>query len=119
MRLQTLRNLIRHWWQRHTRGFDDGDLWSLDYAIIKFVYPRLKVFRDQAQWGVPRHPTEMDDQGHPRSLEVEEWKAILDEMLEGFRLAVEADCYPLIGDDHKKLEHSLDVFRKWFFALWD
>jgi hypothetical protein len=40
-------------------------------------------------------------------------------MLEGFQLVVETDCYPLMEDDHKKLEHSMDVFREWFFSLWD
>jgi hypothetical protein len=119
MILRKLLSPIRYWWQRRTRGFDDCDLWSLDYTVIKFVYPRLKLLRDQVKWSVPRHPTEVDSQGHLRSLEVEEWKAILDEMLEGFQLVVETDCYPLMEDDHKKLEHSMDVFREWFFSLWD
>ena len=30
--------------QRRRRGFDDRELWSLDYTIAKYVYPRLKVF---------------------------------------------------------------------------
>ncbi len=119
MSLRKLLSPIRYWWQRRTRGFDDRDLWSLDYAVIKFIYPRLKLFREQIKWGVPRHPTEKGAQGHLRSLSVEEWEGILDEMLEGFQLAVEDDCYPLIGEDHEKLEHSMNVFRQWFFALWD
>lgn len=120
MSLRKLLSPIRYSWQRRWRGFDDRDLWSLDYTIIKFVYPRLKRFRDQApQVSTPMHPTQVDEQGDPRSIETEEWREILDEMLVGFQLAVEADCYPLTGDDHKKLEHSMDVFREWFFALWD
>ena len=30
--------------QRRRRGFDDRELWSLDYTIARYVYPRLKVF---------------------------------------------------------------------------
>ena len=30
--------------QRRRQGFDDRELWSLDYTIAKYVYPRLKVF---------------------------------------------------------------------------
>ena len=40
-----LRNL-KYFWQRRTRGWDDSDLYSLDYTIAKFVLPRLKVFAE-------------------------------------------------------------------------
>ena len=103
---------IRWWWQRRTRGFDDRDLWSLDYAIIKFIHPRLKFFRNGNYGGTPGHLTEVDEDGMRRALTDQEWEGILDEMLEGFQLVIDQDCYPLHGDDHKKLEHSLDVFRK-------
>ena len=119
MSLRKLLSPIRYWWQRRRWGFDERDLWSLDYAIIKFIYPRLKLFRQDNYGGVPQHPTELDEEGLPRSCAKEEWEGILDEMLAGFQLAVKADCYPLIGDEHKQLEHSLDVFREWFFALWN
>ncbi len=109
---------LRWWWQRRTWGFDERDLWSLDYAIIKFIYPRLKFFRERYCGGVPSHPTELDAQGFPRRMTPEEWEGILDEMLEGLQL-VKEDTYPLIGEDHKKLVHSLDVFHRWFFHLWN
>ena len=119
MNLQTLRSLIRHWWQRQTWGFDETEIWSLDYTIIKFVYPRLKFFREGNYGGMPKHPTELDAEGFPRHLTSEEWEGILDEMLEGFQLVLDDVSYPLMGEDHKKLEHSMDVFREWFFALWN
>lgn len=31
--------------QRKKRGFDDTELWALDWTIAKFVYPRIKAFR--------------------------------------------------------------------------
>ncbi len=119
MNLRTLSSLVRHWWQRCIWGFDETETWSLDYTIIKFIYPRLKFFREDNYGGTPKHPTKLDAEGFPRHLTPEEWESILDEMLEGFQLVTNGDCYPLIGDDHKKLEHSMDVFHKWFFALWN
>ena len=115
---------IKFLWQRLTRGWDDSDLWSLDFAIIKFTYPRLKAFRELPPCGVPMHPTEVYPEGHeeaglPRALETAEWDAILGEILKGFELVVKADCYPLHGKSHEQLEKSMDLFREWFFALWD
>ncbi len=111
-------------WQRWTRGWDDSCLWGLDHEIIKFVYPRLKAFRELPPHGVPLHPTEVYPEGHeyagdPRALTEEEWDSILGEILAGLKLVVDADCYPLDPEDHAKLENSMDLFRQWFFALWD
>ena len=30
--------------QRRRQGFDERELWSLDYTIARYVYPRLKAF---------------------------------------------------------------------------
>ena len=110
--------------QRLIRGWPDSDLWSLDSVIIKFVYPRLKAFRELPPHGVPMHHTEVYPEGHeeaglPRALETEEWDEILGEILKGFELVVKDDCYPLHPKDHEQLERSMDLFREWFFALWD
>jgi hypothetical protein len=72
----------------------------------------------------PCHPTEVYPEGHneagfPRALTLEEWDDILGEMLKGFKLAIDDDCYPLDNEDHAQLERSMDLFREWFFALWD
>lgn len=45
--------MIRYWKQRRIRGFDKSELYSLDMTISKFVYPRLKAFRDTIVLGVP------------------------------------------------------------------
>lgn len=110
---------VKFWWQRRTWGFDERDLWSLDHAIITFIYPRLRLFREDNYGGFPFHPTELDGEGNPRTLTAEEWGGILDEMLAGFKLALDANSYPLSGEDQQQLERSLDVLRKWFFALWN
>lgn len=115
---------VKFLWQRLIRGWPDSDLWSLDYAIIQFVYPRLKAFRELPPAGAPLHPTEVYPEGHdeaglPRALIEEEWDSILGEILVGFKLVIDEDCYPLDPDKHAQLEKSMDLFREWFFALWD
>jgi hypothetical protein len=115
---------VKFLWQRLTRGFDDSCLWSLDYACIKWIYPRLKALRELPPHGVPQHHTEVYPEGHeyagdPRILSEEEWDSILGEMLLGFKLVMDSDSYPLSPGEHDQLEKSMDVFREWFFALWD
>ena len=34
----------RTWWDRHTKGFDETDTWSLDYTFSKLIAPRLRMF---------------------------------------------------------------------------
>ena len=115
---------VKFLWQRLTRGWDDSALWSLDYTVIKFVYPLLKAFRELPPSGTSFHPTEVYPEGHdqagnPRPLTTEEWDSILGEILAGFKLVMDEDCYPLVPDKHAQLEKSMDLFRRWFFALWD
>lgn len=66
--LKSIPQRIKFLWQRLTRGWDDSDLWSLDYTIAKFALPRLREFKLQAM-------------GHPSSLTEEEWNMILDKMI--------------------------------------
>ena len=115
---------VKFFAQRVFRGWDDSCLWGLDHEIIKFVYPRLKAFRELPPHGTPIHPLEVypaghDEAGLPRALTSEEWDSILGEMLAGMQMVVDEDCYPLDPDKHAQLEKSMDLFHKWFFALWD
>lgn len=34
----------KYWWQRKVKGFDDTELWSLDYSLTEFIAPRLQEF---------------------------------------------------------------------------
>ena len=115
---------VKFLWQRLTRGWDDSCLWSLDLAIIQFTYPRLKAFRERPPHSVPMHHTELYPEGHdwagdPRPMTEEEWDSILGEILVGFKMVIDEEGYPLDPDKHAQLEKSMDLFREWFFALWD
>lgn len=118
-KVRRIKRKIRFFYQKVTRGFDNSDLWSLDHTIIEFIYPRLKAFREMNTGSVPlsHDPTKIND-GIPDALSSEEWNAILDEMLLGFKLVAESDLYPLL-DEHKIVEKSFNLFHEWFFDLWD
>ena len=107
---------FRWWFQRRIRGWDNRDLWGLDFTFIKFIYPRLKLFRETSI-GMPGNI--YFDCGEDDDKAREKWNSILDEMLEGFKLAISSESYPLMDEDHEKLERSMDLFREYFFALWD
>ena len=97
--------------QRLTRGFDDTEMWSLDCTIAEFIAPRLKVFLEQAEL--------IED--HPGQVTFQEWKSILEQMIEGFEIypnhfhwtAEESDA------NWKKVDKALSLFHKWFFHLWN
>lgn len=87
--------------QRYERGFDDTEIYDLDDTIIKFLLPRLKVFR------------EIHGSAVPQGLTVEQWNKILDEMIYGFE-------YYLNSDDieTKEYDKALDLFKTYFESLW-
>lgn len=108
------------WWQRRTRGFDDRELWSLDYTIAKFVYPRLRAFREQSPVTpcISINPEQAPTKEEWAAAD-KEWDAIMDEMVEGFRLmAEESACWDGDPVSLAKVDQSLDLFREWFHGLW-
>ena len=93
--------------QRFERGFDDSELWSLDYTIARFIAPRIKAFSKNLV-------------SYPCGMTSDEWDEILKTMINAFEL-ISDDEDAWIGN--KELEDAvnlgLDNFRKYFFNLWD
>ena len=93
--------------QRLTRGFDNTEMWSLDCTIAKFIAPRLKVFLEQAE--------QIED--HPGQITFQEWKGILEQMIEGFEIYPNHFHWTEEESDTnwKKVDKALSLFHKWFF----
>jgi hypothetical protein len=122
---------IKWWWQRRTRGFDDRDLWSLDYTIAKFILPRLKSFKYNTI-AYPATPKMMkiqfdrslSEKEHKKALKEagieaeKEWGEALDKMILAFQYIIEDDYF---ADDHKVrcIDDGLMLFCKNFLNLWD
>jgi hypothetical protein len=110
---------IRFLYQRLTRGWDDSDTWSLDYPIAKFILPRLVRFKDLTM-------------GHPCSMTEEEWNAIIDEMIWGFKWIIEdnsSHAFDVKGSFNQELfdKHyaqedranaAMETFGKYYRNLW-
>lgn len=78
----------------------DGDLRDLDLAVCDFLVPRLKAFKDKVDC-------------MPNGLTFEEWQTALSEMIEGF------EEWPNTRSlDTTKLNHSLELLKKYFLNLW-
>lgn len=110
--------LLKYFLQKRIRGFSDEELWSLDITIIKFIYPRLKRFRDL---GPHSFPSELNS--------YQEWQDILDKMVNAFEIIIEDinedRLFLFLSSDIvqqekiQTVEEGLELFHKWFFALWD
>ena len=95
-----------HLKQFKEQGWCDSDTWSLDFAFVKFIYPRLKRFRELTF----SHPAYMTDT---------EWKKILDEMIEGFEIASDEKRYFCAKkEDDEKIQKAFDLFSKYARGLW-
>ena len=87
------------------------------YPMAKFIYPRLKYFRN------------MDKMGYPGTLNsMEEWNNILDKMLCSFDYALNEDeeRFSRIDVDLEEHQAMLDraiegfkLFGEYFLNLWD
>lgn len=114
---------IKWFWQRRTRGFDDRDLWNLDNTIIKFIYPRLEVFRTwQSEHGM----------SYPSNLDPAAWLDVLNEMVKAFKLLsdTEREFTPKSGEkieellkrnetENEQVRVGLELFAKYLRDLWD
>lgn len=111
MKIDLMLRSLKFWWQRRTKGWDDSDLWSLDWTIAKFIVPRLK------RW------LETGIMGHPHTMTHDEWLVCLRKMLRAFELVVDQfEPMASIEEDRKEskeIEEGLSLFSEWYLQLWD
>ena len=97
--------------QRIERGFDNSELWSLDYTIARFIHPRLVEFKK-------------DLHGWPGGLEsFEVWTEILDKMILAFSYLADDEEH-FISMEHEnmkndKIDEGLKLFAEYYRGLWD
>lgn len=99
---------IRFWWQRRTRGWDDGDTFSLDHSLAKVILPRLKRFQEVRG-------------GHPADMTDDEWEKILSEMVWGFEFFATGKQWeygPEHRAEHERAHAAIELFAKYYGHLW-
>lgn len=91
-------------------GFEEKDLWNLDFCILAFVLPRLRAFKKMPRMG---YPAEIKSP--------EQFEAILDDMIYYLEVFVKGNAhYPFPNDpEHKRFEKGRRMYHKYFHALWD
>ena len=104
--------LIRRGIQYLRRGFSDYQLWSLDDTISRFVYPRLKRFKE----GNISFPG--------GCINEDEWDKILDKMILAFQLhSTQWEWDTEVGNDECNRRYDIicegmELFGKHFMNLW-
>lgn len=83
--------MLKHFKQRWTRGFDDSELWSLDWTIAKFVLPRLKAFREMGKAGCPAEFLFGDGTDAEIEAGQAHFMALVDKMIYAFECKVHDD----------------------------
>jgi hypothetical protein len=114
--LRIARNHLKWFWQRRTRGWDDRDLWSLDYTLAKWLLPRLVAFRARPL-GCPSMCIERGDGpdgDEPFDRSLARWHAILDEMIGGFAAIDEWSA-----ESEKRVARSWELLGKYAQCLWN
>lgn len=113
-----IKNQIKWFYQRRTKGFSDNETWDLYHNVCCYILPRLKHLRDN----VHGHPMEFKD--------IEEWQSKIDTMIKSFEIVKDDD---IDYDDsqsfefHKKqrefrqlkINNGMNNFTKYFENLWD
>lgn len=95
---------IKYLFQWIKNGFPDSDVWNLDWSIAKYTLPRLKRLKEIQH-------------GFPGDLEtIEEWDKILDKIIITFDRILKEDVHI---EHEKEITEGLDLFRKYYFSLWD
>lgn len=113
LKWKNIKRELKFFVQRRTRGFDDSELWSLDVALAKLIYPRLKALKERTC-------------GYPSTMTEEKWDEKLQRMIDGFEYIAKGKMWD--WDDKKSTEEKIaekkeaykgvKLFGKHFGALW-
>lgn len=115
--------------QLNEKGFSDSDMWSFDITLAEYILPRLIRFRLMVQGypGALSSHTEADNSSviEDSSDEVfkngmDRWCDTIEQMIIAFKIIVDKQDYFMFKDDDKVIvDVGLDLFRKYYFNLWD
>jgi hypothetical protein len=99
---------------RIKHGFPIEDTWSLDYAFILWMAPRMRHFADKCV-GTPGFL------GYQYGEEIADdlWRGILAKIADGFERASRPEYFYMSQGETEYFEECLDLFREYFFNLWD
>jgi len=105
LRHKSLKREVKFLYQRLTRGWDDGETFSLDYSLAKLIAPRLRKFSEIRR-------------GYPSDMTDKEWQIILDKMIAAFEFAGSEASWDAPPSEFEKHQEGINLFAKFFHSLW-
>jgi hypothetical protein len=128
--LDMLPRRIYWFFQRGKRGYADCDIWNFDDYLIDVISHGLRHLKQHKE-GIPPEIWKKYDKVNDLCLEdkelgaSEEWNQILDKIIEGFDSAevMLEFGYELEHEEYMECERirreGFDLFKEYFFNLWD
>lgn len=103
-------------------GFFYEECRNLDVTLAALILPRLIHFRDICT-GVPNDFVKYDKESQDMTKNVAKWKDVLDKMIFSFYTIVSEGTGSIESEEReeiqKKVDEGLELFGKYFQALWD
>ncbi|NBW58321.1 hypothetical protein EBR43_11200 [bacterium] len=144
-KIKALPYTIQYLYQRITRGFDDLDKWNAAWYIARKAAPVLRAWRTGKMHGSALKWHREDRHGNiielsveevyagskeegwegPNAFTMEEWQAILDDIIFAFQWQIDFDSFDGTVDDKeykqgmKRQKRGLKLFAIYFNSLWD
>lgn len=87
-----------------TLGFDTTTLWNLDYSIICYILPRLKLFVEKQNSNVCFSKEQSEDMQY---------------IIETFEFYVSGEFCEYKVQDIEKMVKALNLLTHYFFSLWN
>ena len=87
-------------------GFINAETFNLDTVLSMHIYSYLCYFRDNCLVG------------HPASLEFEEWKEIINKIIEAFKLQIIDSNNIISKNKQKKIKYGMRLFIKYYNDFW-
>ena len=108
---------IRMFLQRLFRGYADCEVWSFYDYLSKYAIPRLKKLQ-KIRHGYPAslQDDNYSEDDHYSKIADQRWHDILSKIILAFELIANEDKDEA---DDARVKEGLDLFREYFFALWD
>lgn len=89
--------------QRAEYGFSEEDTFSFDYHLARVIAGGVGRIAERGH-------------GYPEEMTEEEWRAILEEIVLGFRLYAQRKPF---NDVPPEFDRAFDLLREWWGHLWD
>lgn len=108
---------LRMAWQRATRGHSDDQLWSLNHTLATLTVAGCQAMRRWAN----TYPNEFAEPEHGGTGGGwEAWDDILRRIEEGFQAWIDEDGFFIKKPEQEaKFKDAMNLYTKWFSALWD